>query len=389
MGVKVREIPKQSGNWYIVIDHRGERRSKKIGPSKAAAEKVAEQVRANLVLGRPLLGKGDKPTVPTLGQYYIGFKERYMKTAIRESTSRVYDTCFRNQTLPQLGRLRLDQINREHMEEFIAVMMKKELARDYIKSVLSSFRVLMNNALEKDIINSNPVRGLSKFYRQAPVRHAEIGPLNEEESLLFLRTTLKWEPKHYPMFLTSLHTGMRSGEVIGLQWPDIDWYGKFVDVRRQIVLGKVTAVKTKSGRRRVDLSDDLLQTLADLKKQRMEEALKRGSNEISEWVWANKAGRRIKIAFIKFKYFKRVLRKAGLRDIRYHDLRHTYASQLLAQGVPVTYVSQQLGHSNPQITLSVYAHWIPNDSQRKAVNRLPSLRNESANEAQTEVAASI
>ncbi|MCH7804845.1 MAG: tyrosine-type recombinase/integrase [Acidobacteria bacterium] len=76
---------------------------------------------------------------------------------------------------------------------------------------------------------------------------------------------------------------------------------------------------------------------------------------------------------MKSKSFKRVLRKAGLRDIRYHDLRHTYASQLLAHGEPVTYVSQQLGHANPQITFKVYAHWIPNKSQRKAVNRLPSL----------------
>ncbi len=123
----------------------------------------------------------------------------------------------------------------------------------------------------------------------------------------------------------------------------------------------------------MDLSDDLLETLAALKKKRQEEALKRGSNEISEWVWANEKGQRIDIGNVKSKSFKRVLRKAGLRDIRYHDLRHTYASQLLAQGEPVTYVSQQLGHANPQITFRVYAHWIPNKSQRKAVNRLPSL----------------
>ena len=123
----------------------------------------------------------------------------------------------------------------------------------------------------------------------------------------------------------------------------------------------------------MDCSDDLLETLADLKKQRQEEALKRGSNEIAEWVWANEKGKRIDIGNVKSKHFKRVLRKAGIRDIRYHDLRHTYASQLLAQGEPITYVSQQLGHASSQITFNRYAHWIPNKSQRKAVNRLPSL----------------
>ena len=131
----------------------------------------------------------------------------------------------------------------------------------------------------------------------------------------------------------------------------------------------------------MDLSDDLLETLATLKNKRQEEALKRGSNEISDWIWANEKGQRIDIGNVKTNRFKRVLRKAGIRDIRYHDLRHTYASQLLAQGEPVTYVSQQLGHANPQITFRVYAHWIPNNSQRKAVNRLPSLRTTVAKEA--------
>ena len=214
---------------------------------------------------------------------------------------------------------------------------------------------------------------MSKLYRQAPVRHAEIEPLSEEESLLFLQTALEWEPEHYPMFLTSLHTGLRSGEVIGIRWPDIGWHGKFLEVRRQVVHGKVTTLKTKSSRRRVDLSDDLLSTLAALKKKRQEEALKRGSNEIPEWVWANEKGQRVDIGNIKAKNFKRVLRKAGLRDIRYHDLRHTYASQLLCSGANILYVSQQLGHANPGITMKIYSHWIPNDSQRKAVNCLPSL----------------
>jgi len=261
------------------------------------------------------------------------------------------------------------------------VLMKKDLAKDSIRVFLGSLRVLMNDAIEKGIIEKNPVRGLSKFYRQAPVRHAEIEPLTEEESLLFLKTALEWEPEHYPMFLRSLHTGMRSGEVIGLQWPDIDWNGMFIEVRRQVVRGKVTTLKTTKARRRVDCSDDLLETLAALKKKRQEEALKRGSNEIYEWIWANEKGRRIDMANVKAERFKKVLRKAGLRDIRYHDLRHTYASQLLAQGEAVTYVSQQLGHATPQITFNRYAHWIPNKSQRKAVNRLPSLRTIAAKEA--------
>ncbi len=85
--------------------------------------------------------------------------------------------------MPELGRLRLDQIDRERMEDFIAVLLEKDLAKDSIRVILGSLRVLMNDAIEKGIIKNKSVRGLGKFYRLAPVRHAEIEPLSEEESL--------------------------------------------------------------------------------------------------------------------------------------------------------------------------------------------------------------
>ncbi len=104
-----------------------------------------------------------------------------------------------------------------------------------------------------------------------------------------------------------------------------------------------------------------------------EEAMRKGTNEISQWVFASPRGSFLDMNNVKQRYFKRVLRKAGLRDIRFHDLRHTFASQLLCNGANILYVSQQLGHANPQITMTIYSHWIPNDNQREAMNRLPSL----------------
>jgi len=202
MGVRVREKIKDSGVYWVFVNHRGMRKAKQCGPKKLA-HKVAEIMEANLKLGRPLLGEADKPPAPTLNQYYARFKERHMKTAIKESSYLVYETSFRLHILPELGRLRLDQIDREHMEDFIAVLMEKDLAKDSIRVILGSLRVLMNDAIEKGIVENNPVRGLSKLYRKAPVRHEEIEPLTEVESLLFLQTALEWDPEHYPMFLTS------------------------------------------------------------------------------------------------------------------------------------------------------------------------------------------
>ena len=131
-------------------------------------------------------------------------------------------------------------------------------------------------------------------------------------------------------------------------------------------------MKTKNGRRRVDLSDDLLQTLRDYRNQKKKEALAQG-RQLPEWIFANRFGSFIDIKNVKARNFKRVLKKAELRSIRFHDLRHTFASQLLSNGTNPLYVSQQLGHANPGITMKIYAKWIPNEGQREAMNTLPVL----------------
>jgi len=251
---------------------------------------------------------------------------------------------------------------------------EKGLAKDSIRLYLAALGVLYTQAIDDKIVTENPTKSLGKFYRQAKVKHEEISPLTEEESLLFLEKTLEFENNHYPLFLCALHTGLRSGELAGLQWGDIDWKSKFLEVRRAINrFGEVSTVKTKNGRRRVDLSDDLLETLRDFRKQNQQEALKKGRNEIPEWIFANRLGSFIDIKNVKSRNFKRVLKKAGLRSIRFHDLRHTFASQLLSNGTNVLYVSQQLGHANPGITMKIYAKWIPTEGQREAMNKLPSL----------------
>ncbi len=372
MGVKVRERPKDSAVWWVFVDHNGQRKAKKCG-SKKLADKVAKIMEANLTLGRPLLEEKEQLTLPTLAQYYERFKATYMETAIAGNTASSYEGNFRVHILPELGKYRLDEIDRSKMEDFVAVLMKKKRAKGSIRLTLSTLGVLYNNAIKKDLVLRNPARGLAELYRQAPVVNDEIEPLTEENSLLFLRASLTHEPKHYSLFLTALHTGMRSGEINGLQWPDVDWRGKFIEVRRQIVRGEIKDLKTKHSRRRIDCSDELLKTLSKLQRQRQEEALKRGSNEIPKWVFVDRHGSFANIKSIKLRPFKKVLKKAGLRYIRFHDLRHTFASLLLSRGENLLYVSQQLGHSSPQITLKVYAHWIPTEGQREAVNRLPSL----------------
>jgi len=287
------------------------------------------------------------------------------------SIKHTFESTFRVHILPQFGRLHLDQIDRQKMEDFISKLVKKDMAKDSIRLILAALSSLYTHAVENKLVTENPAKGVSKLYKQVPSRHKKPEPLTVEESLAFL-SAAQHDPEHYPIFLTALHSGLRSGEIGGLQWGDIDWRGRSISIRRAVVRGRVTTLKTENSERTVDCSDDLLRALADLRRSRQEQALKSGS-QLCPWVFTCRTGKPVGMNNVKARYFKRTLRKAGLRNIRFHDLRHTYASLLLAQGEPITYVANQLGHKNPGITLKIYSHWISKESQREAVNKLPSL----------------
>src|SRR5215467_3230644 len=164
---------------------------------------------------------------------------------------------------------------------------------------------------------------------------------------------------------------MRASEIIGLQWADADFNGKFFLLRRQFTRGRIEPTKTGKPPR-VDMSDALAQELLALRKRRHAEYLAKGSNEIPAWIFSNSKGNPLDYYNLKHRHFEKCLESAGLRRIRFHDLRHTYATLLLMQGESPVYVKEQLGHSSIKMTLDIYAHWIPG-ANRKAVNRLPSL----------------
>jgi len=221
------------------------------------------------------------------------------------------------------------------------------------------------------LIKTNPVTRMTKYYKQAPVVHDEIQPLTQSEVPLFLHTVLRYSPQYYPLFLCAIHTGLRSGELAGLQWIDVDFNGKFIVVRRQFVRGLIQQTKTDKIRR-VDLSDDLLNVLKQLKRQRREQWLAKGRNESPQWVFCNRDGNSLDMHNVKSRHFYKCLERAGLRRIRFHDLRHTFATLLLQNGESLAYVKDQLGHSSIRMTVDVYGHLVPG-ANRQAVNKLPSL----------------
>jgi integrase len=224
---------------------------------------------------------------------------------------------------------------------------------------------------------------MGRIYKQAPVVHEEIQPLTHAEVPIFLEPARAHFPEYFPLFLCAIHTGMRSGELAGLQWGDIDFNGKFLTVRRNVTRGRIEKTKTDQVRR-VDMSDALIHELRTLKQKRQSEYLADGKSEIPEWVFLTKGslkkdgkdgerneGQRLEMYNVKSRYFLKTLQKSGLRRIRFHDLRHTFASLLIQNGESLAYVKDQLGHSSIKMTVDVYGHLVPG-ANRAAVNRLPS-----------------
>jgi integrase len=221
-------------------------------------------------------------------------------------------------------------------------------------------------AVDEELIPGNPVSGILKRLRLEREKRITIEPLNEQEVSLFLDTCANHFREFYVFFLCAFRTGMRLGELLGLKWVDIDWNGKFIRVERSYKRGNLD--KTKTGRtRRVDVSDQLEEALKALLIERKKEAVKAGSPAPLNFVF-QRNGRPMEQNYIR-RIFKRVLVKAGIREMRFHDIRHTYASLLLSQGESPVYVKEQLGHQSIQITVDVYGHLIPS-SNREAVNRL-------------------
>ena len=173
---------------------------------------------------------------------------------------------------------------------------------------------------------------------------------------------------HYPMVLTLARTGMRLGEVLGLQWGDIDFNSRFITVQRGLSKGKVGT--PKNGKiRKVDMSSQLTETLQGLKHQRKIETLRKGWKQIPEWVFINEEGNYIHDKHWRNTIFYKALEKAKLRRVRIHDLRHTYASLLIQAGESLAYIRNQLGHHSIKVTVDIYVHLAP-EGNKAAVDRL-------------------
>ncbi len=362
MGVTVRQKTKGKGKpWWVFIAHNGKRTSRKVG-DKAAAEAVASQIRAKLQLGE--FGFEAEKSVPTFKEYADSWIKTTVPATCKASTVQGYQDLLEMHVNPVFSDLKIVDITRGKVKDFLLSKVADGYAGStviHIKNVISG---VFNKALDDEAIQANPALNLGKIIPRKS--SSEIKPLTKKELKLLLDTVQKHYPKHYCLFLLLARTGMRIGEALGLKWGDIDFNGRFIEIKRSLVgnmkwserLDKTS--KPKNGKtRRVDMS---LQLKAALNAHLIESRRKGfalGLGDLPEFVFSNSVGRSIDASTWRRRVFKKALQKAGLRDIRIHDLRHSYATIRISKGDSIEDVSNQLGHYSPKITWDVYYHWRP------------------------------
>jgi integrase len=364
MGVTVRQKIKGRGQpWWVFIAHNGKRKSIKVG-ARDAADNLKARIEEKLKAGE--LRIADEKTVLTFGEYARKWLDGHVETSLKFTTQKSYDYIMRIHLGGLMARP-LDQITRPELRDLIYEKLKSGLAPKTVVNIKAVISSLLNHAFEDGLIIGNPVARLGKFIKRKDPK-ADINPLTRDEARAFLEAVGEHNHRYLPFFLCALRTGMRLGELLALEWGNVDFRGGFIEVRRSFTHGHYTTPKNHKSRR-VDMSPQLAETLKELRTERKREALARGWGEVPELVFVNETGGLISESNLRNRVFFKALEKAGLRRIRIHDLRHGFASLLIQNGESLAYVRDQLGHSSIQITVDTYGHLVPG-SNRQAVAKL-------------------
>ena len=355
-GSIVRKVIKNGELRYHCVARIGDKQVWRLGGS---TKKEAERVLADWVAE---LNNGTyfKPKDILFKIFAEEWLLNYAFTRVKESTLRSYRNVLKKHILPQLGHYPLNQITPRIIQNFIASILKigktKKTANNHLVLLKRMFKI----AIEWEFIRSNPAANIKQFQ----VEREEMEFLQTHEIPLLLKYA--YEP-FKTFFLTAVLTGMRRAEILGFQWGDIDWRNNKIYVRRSLYwLSKAEmnerddkqrwrfiTPKTKRSRRAIEMSPTLREALQIYQ-------IKSRANE-SDLVFCNDRGNPIDPDNMIKREFNPLLVRAGLRKIRFHDLRHTYATIVISVDPNPKIAQYQLGHASAQTTLDTYGHAFPND----------------------------
>jgi integrase len=233
------------------------------------------------------------------------------------------------------------------------------LAPATVRKIHSTLHKALSQAVADGLIPRNAAD--VKAPRPAP---DEMHPLSEPEARTFLETARETGDRFEALYVLAITTGLRRGELLGLRWADADLARGTLRVGRALVRegGRhvVGETKTKRGRRQVNLTPRTVAALKTHRKRQLEQRVRlAGLYEDHGLIFSSEKGSPLNPENLVKRSFKPLLKRAGLSNIRFHDLRHTCATLLLGRGVHPKIVQELLGHATIAMTLDTYSHYLP------------------------------
>lgn len=367
-----KPIDKGGGKWQIRVctgyDGAGKKQMYRetihLDPSKSMeaqyreACKYRDKTALKLEDGKLTSAKG-----VTLKEYTAEWMESYcVRKGLKDSTVADYRSMLEHRIIPKLGKLRLRDVKPLDINSFLVGLQKEGLSGTTQRRYYNLLHLILGTAMKEQRIAVNPADNVEPPKKDTQERpHYSADQAASLVEALNAQASVKWRA----YVLLALASAMRKGELVGLNWSDIDWAQRTVTVKRSAAYahGKgqyLSTPKTKSSNRTIKIDSVSLQALAAWKREQNEQRLKLGSMWQSEEdgknaVFTQDMGGRMSI-HSPTQWFEKFLRKQGLPPMNLHGLRHTSASLLLANGCSMLDVSKRLGHSRASTTMDIYGH---------------------------------
>ena len=302
------------------------------------------------------------------GDWMDFWYQQYAKQNLRPTSQSGYENYIYNHVIPEIGKIPLNKITQNDLQQFYARLkvsgrkVHTELYGNGVSDrVVRGCHAMCRKALEKavadGIIRTNPAIGC----KLPPKKAKEMQVLTKEEMQRFM---IQAKADGYlELFLLELSTGMRRGELLALQWDDLNMQTGELNICRQATTVKgrihICTPKTKSSIRTIILPPNIVAILAEYKK-----------TINSRWIFPSpiKEDAPRHPSSVR-KVLERTLERAECKHVRFHDLRHTFATTALANGMDVKTLSAIIGHISSETTLNIYTH-ITDNMQRSAANKI-------------------
>ena len=306
----------------------------------------------------------------TVSDYLDRWLSASVKNTVRKNTFARYEQIVRLHLKPALGSKKLKTLTPAH----VRALYRHKLDAGFSPRTVQYIHVTLHKALKQAVADGLVHKNVSEAVTPPRSARKEIIPLTAEQVKTFLYAVR--DSRMSGLYVLAVTTGMRQGELLGLRWADVDLEAGTLSVRRTLSMTRdgpiFTAPKTAKSRRSIGLTNATVEALRRHLSNQLAEIEAMGDEyEDQGLIFPNLRGRPLH-PWILATDFKKLMERAELPRIRFHDLRHTFATLMLQNGEHPKVVQEMLGHATISITLDIYSHVLPN-MQSAAVERLGTL----------------